>query len=67
MGEKLIPQCINGAPSFVPDELIDILRDSVIRIEIKSEQKVFTGFFIKIHLKKKEYKFIFTCNHSIPQ
>ena len=36
MGEKLIPQCINGAPSFVPDELIDILRDSVIRIEIKS-------------------------------
>ena len=39
----------------------------MIRIKIKSQQKIFTGFFIKITLKKKEYKFIFTCNHSIPQ
>ena len=45
--EKIIPQCINGAPSFVPDELIDILRDSVIRIEIKKEDNI------------PEYKYLF--------
>ena len=26
-----------------------------------------SGFFIKVHLKTQEYKFLFTCHHSIPQ
>ena len=39
----------------------------MIRIEIKKQQKIFTGFFIKITLKNNQYKFLFTCNHSIPQ
>ena len=64
---KIERQCIFGDPSFVPDELVDTLRDCVARIEIKSEQKIFTGFFIKISLKAKEYKFLFTCYHSIPK
>ena len=50
---------------LIPDKIIDILRDSVIRIEI--QPSIFTGFFIKIYLKKKHYRFIFTCNHSISQ
>ena len=54
-------------PNFVPDQLIDILRESVCRIEIKKPRMISSGFFIKINLKIKEYKFLFTCNHSIPQ
>ena len=64
---KIIKQCINGDPSFVPDELIDILRESVVRIEVKNPQKFSSGFFIKISLKMKEYKFLLTCFHSISQ
>ena len=64
---KINRQCINGDPSFVPDELIDILRECVVRIEIKNPHVISSGFFIKISLKMKEYKFLFTCFHSIPQ
>ena len=60
-------QCISGDPNFVPDQLIDILRESVCRIEIKKPRMISSGFFIKINLKIKEYKFLFTCNHSLPQ
>ena len=64
---KIDKQCINGDPSFVPDQLIDILRESVCRIEIKKPHIISSGFFIKVHLKTQEYKFLFTCHHSIPQ
>ncbi len=60
-------QCIIGSPNLVPDEIVNILRECVARIEIKNENKIFTGFFIKMHLKKSIYKFLLTCNHSIPQ
>ena len=65
--KNIIKQCIIGDPNLVPDEIVNTLRESVARIEIKNEHKIFTGFFIKIHLKKSIYKFLLTCNHSIPQ
>ena len=66
-GEIINLQCAKKDPGFVPDELIDTLRESVVRIEIKNPHIISTGFFIKINLKKKEYKFLFTCEHSIPK
>ena len=70
--EKVIGEIVNlqyakEEPGFVPDELIDILRESVVRIEIKKLHIISSGFLIKINLKMKEYKFLFTCQHSIPQ
>jgi len=70
--EKVIGEIVNlqyakDEPGFVPDELIDILRESVVRIEIKKQHIISSGFLIKINLKMKEYKFLLTCQHSIPQ
>ena len=65
--EKVNLQYSKEDPGFVPDQLIDILRESVIRIEIKNPKIISSGFFIKINLKMKEYKFLLTCHHSIPQ
>ena len=67
IGEIVNLQYAKKEPGFVPDELIDILRESVVRIEIKNLHLISSGFFIKINLKMKEYKFLFTCAHSIPQ
>ena len=67
MEGKINKQCVKGDPSFVPDELIDILRESVVRIEIKKPHMISSGFLIKVGLKMKEYKFLFTCHHSLPQ
>ena len=67
IGEIVNLQYAKKDPGFVPDELIDILRESVVRIEIKNLHIISSGFFIKINLKMKEYKFLFTCAHSIPQ
>jgi len=65
--EKLNLQYAKEDTCLVPGELIDILNESVVRIEIKNPHIISSGFFIKIKLKMKEYKFLLTCDHSIPQ
>ena len=52
----------------VPEPISDILYNSIARIEFKinGKNKMGTGFFIKINIKDKIYKFFVTCYHVIP-
>ena len=56
-------------PSLISESIIDKLCNSIARIEFKlnNQLKISTGFFIKLNIKKKQYKFIQTCEHSITQ
>ena len=65
--KEIIRECyIKDSNPNLPDLIIDILRKSVVRIE-RSEEKISTGFFMKIDLNKKQHDFLLTCNHSIDQ
>jgi hypothetical protein len=53
-------------PTFLPEQIMDILRKGTARTEFEdNKNKIFTSFFMKIELKKKQYNFLITCSHSI--
>ena len=59
---------IKDKNNFIIQETIsDLLYNSIARIEIKEENIISTGFFIKININKKRYNFLLTCHHSISQ
>ena len=68
---KLVPQrLIEGAdPGIIPEEIADVLSNSIVRIEYKIDSfNIFsTGFFIKLKIKEKLFHFLFTCQHSIEE
>jgi len=47
----------------------DKLYNSIVRIEIKIEERIMkgTGFFMKSQIKGKQYKFLCTCYHVVSQ
>ena len=49
----------------MPEEMINKLSKSIARIEF--ENKISTGFFMKINIVKKQYCFLLTCEHTISQ
>ena len=70
--DKVINQrTVAGAdPGIIPEEIIDVLSNSIARIEYKLDidDIVFsTGFFIKFMMKQKLLHFFFTCQHSIEE
>lgn len=53
-------------PTFLPEQIMDILRKGTARIEFEDNKNIiFTSFFMKIEIKKKQYDFLITCSHSI--
>ena len=54
-------------PTQIPETIINRLYDSIARIEfkIKNQDKISTGFFIKLNIFEKNYNFLLTCYHSI--
>ena len=61
--EKLVD---DKRPTFLPEQIMDILRKGTARIEFEDNKSIiFTSFFMKIELKKKQYNFLITCSHSI--
>ena len=65
--KEIIRHClVRGINPNIPEEIIDSLRNSVVRIEVNNI-KIFTGFFMKIDLNNKLHNFLLTCNHSIKQ
>ena len=60
-------QCFvkNSTPNFMPEEIIKNLSNSIIRIEYN--EKISTGFFMKIYLQQKQRNFLITCEHCISQ
>ena len=54
-------------PNKIPKKIINRLYDSIARIEfkIKNQDKISTGFFIKLNIFEKNYNFLLTCHHSI--
>jgi len=72
MGEdKLVNQrLVEGSdPGIIPEEITDVLSNSIARIEYKIESSndniISTGFFIKLNIKGKLFNFLFTCKHSV--
>ena len=63
--EVLIP----GNNPTIPEEIFDILRTCIVRIElnVNNDERIFTGFFMKINLNKKKFFFLLTCEHSLSQ
>ena len=61
--EKLVD---DQRPTFLPEQIMDILRKGTARIEFGDNKSIiFTSFFMKIELKRKQYNFLITCSHSI--
>ena len=60
-------QCIvkKSTPYYMSDEIIKKLSNSIVRIEY--EEKISTGFFMKIYLQQKQRNFLITCEHCISQ
>ena len=60
-------QCIvkNAESSFVPELIASKLSESIVRIEF--DNKISTGFLMKINIKQKPHCFILTNAHSITQ
>jgi len=54
-----------STPALMSDEIIKKLSNSIIRIEY--DDKISTGFFMKIYLKQKQRNFLITCEHCISQ
>jgi len=53
-------------PTFLPEQIMDILRKGTARIEFEDNKNIIsTSFFMKIEIKKKQYDFLITCSHSI--
>ena len=53
-------------PTFLPEQIMDILRKGTARIEFEDNKNIiFTSFFMKIEIKRKQYDFLITCSHSI--
>lgn len=53
-------------PTFLPEQIMDILRKGTARIEFEDNKNIiFTSFFMKIEIKKRQYDFLITCSHSI--
>ena len=54
-------------PTQIPETIINRLYDSIARIEFKfkNQDKISTGFFIKLNIFEKNYNFLLTCYHSI--
>ena len=56
---EIVRECyIKDSNANLPEEIIDELHNSVIRIEMSEENKIYTGFFMKIILNNKQYNFI---------
>ena len=60
--EKKIP---NPTQTLMSDELIKKLSNSIMRIEY--DEKISTGFFMKIYLQQKQRNFLITCEHCFSQ
>lgn len=61
--EKLVDE---ERPTFLPEQIMDILRKGTARIEFEDNKNIIsTSFFMKIEIKKKQYNFLITCSHSI--
>ena len=54
-----------SSPTLMPEEMINKLTKSIARIEF--ENKISTGFFMKLKLEKKQYSFLLTSEHTISQ
>ena len=63
----VLESLINGQrPTFLPEQIMDILRKGTARIEFEDNKNIiFTSFFMKIEIKKRQYDFLITCSHSI--
>ena len=48
---------------IIPQTAIDVLYNSIVRIE--NNNRIGTGFFLKLNIKKKMKYFLFTCHHVI--
>ena len=60
-----INECIikNTINYLIPGKLIEKLSESILRIEF--ENKISTGFFMKMNFQEINRKFLLTCAHSI--
>ena len=54
-------------PNQIPETIIKRLYNSIARIvfKINNQNKISTGFFIKLNIFEKNYNFLLTCHHSI--
>ena len=55
-----------GYGKGVPEDIIDKLYNSIVNIKFKNDLNA-TGFFMKIKIKEKEMKCLFTCQHVISE
>ena len=55
-----------GFGKTIPEDIIDKLYNSIVNIKLNNGLNA-TGFFMKIKIKEKEMKCLFTCQHVITQ
>ena len=56
----------SGFGKAIPEDISDKLYNSIVNIKLKSGLNA-TGFFMKIKIKEKEMKCLFTCQHVISE
>ena len=61
--KKDLKEVDTGHAYFIPETAADKLYNSIVRIE--KENKLATGFFIKIEIKHNVMNFLVTCDHVI--
>ena len=59
-------QCDTNHSNTIPESTSDKIYNSIVKIKLNSGVKA-TGFFMKINIKDKQMKCLFTCNHVISE
>ena len=63
---KIKNECDTDHAKGIPEKIIDKLYNSIVKIKLNNGLNA-TGFFMKIKIKEKEMKCLFTCQHVISQ
>ena len=65
--ESIIKKETDGGYGIaIPESITKKLFNSIVNIKLNNGKNA-TGFFMKINIKKKEMKCLFTCEHVISQ
>ena len=56
-------ECDTDHAKGIPEEISDKLYNSIVKIKLNNGLNA-TGFFMKIKIKEKEMKYLFTCNKT---